>query len=177
MRLLLHVCCAPDATHVIQVLRKSYIVDAFFYNPNIFPKQEYEKRLTWMRRLSEKWNIVLYEGNYDQENWLLLTEKYKHEPEGGKRCDVCFAVRLEKTAQLAKEKHYDIFCTTLSISPHKNAKSINDIGKEIGAKYGIGFLEANFKKGNGFKKSVELSKELGLYRQDYCGCVYSIKTG
>jgi predicted adenine nucleotide alpha hydrolase (AANH) superfamily ATPase len=174
MRLLLHICCAPDATHPLQVL-KGYEVDGFFYNPNIYPREEYEKRLEEMRRLSRLWKLRLYEGEYDQEKWFSLTEEYKGEPEGGRRCEACFRMRLERTAQLAKERGYDLFGVTLTISPHKNSDMINEVGKEIGEKYDIPFLEVDFKKKDGFKKSVELSRELGLYRQNYCGCKYSMR--
>jgi predicted adenine nucleotide alpha hydrolase (AANH) superfamily ATPase len=175
MRLLLHVCCAPDLTHPFTLLREDYSVSAFFYNPNIHPEEEYYKRIGETRKLSKLWGIPLLEGEYNAEDWFNITAQYKNEPEGGKRCELCFKFRLEKTAQLAKEKGYSIFCTTLTISPHKNSNIINRLGKEIGEKYGIHYLESDFKKKDGFKKSVEISKKLGLYRQKYCGCIYSMK--
>jgi predicted adenine nucleotide alpha hydrolase (AANH) superfamily ATPase len=175
MRLLLHACCAPDLTHPLQILRDKYEVYVYFYNPNIHPTEEYLKRLDDARRLCKLWGFPLIEGEYDKERWFSLAEEYKEEPEGGKRCNVCFRMRLEKTAQLARKRGYDMFGTTLTISPHKNAMLINKIGSEIGEKYGVPFLEANFKKKEGFKKSVEWSKRLRLYRQNYCGCVYSFR--
>jgi predicted adenine nucleotide alpha hydrolase (AANH) superfamily ATPase len=173
MKLLLHICCAPDATHPVQILRDEYEIDAFFYNPNIHPEGEYEKRLEDIKRLCGGWSIPLHEGEYDKDLWLELTEEHKDEPEGGKRCEICYRMRLEETAKLAAEEGYDIFGAVLTISPHKDAKKINEIGHELGKKYGVTYLESDFKKHDGFKKSVELSKELGLYRQNYCGCVYS----
>lgn len=173
MKLLLHICCAPDATHPIQILNDDYELGAFFYNPNIHPREEYVKRLEDMRVLAKKWDIVLYEGEYDKDRWLLLTEEYKEEPEGGKRCEICYRMRLEETAKKAREEGYDLFGAVLTTSPHKDARKINEIGRGIGEKYGIPFLESDFKKKDGFKKSVELSKGLGLYRQNYCGCIYS----
>ncbi len=175
MRLLLHICCAPDATRPLQILRDDYETDAFFYNPNIHPREEYERRLDAMRALSGEWAITLHEGSYDDDRWLSLTEEYKDEPEGGRRCMACYRMRLEETAKKAIEDAYDMFGAVLTISPHKNAAKINEIGKEIGEKHGIPFLESDFKKKDGFKKSVEASKELGLYRQSYCGCSYSIE--
>ncbi len=173
MKLLLHICCAPDATHPLQILNNDYELGAFFYNPNIHPGGEYAKRLKDMRVLGKKWGIVLYEGEYDRDRWLLLAEKYKEEPEGGKRCEICYAMRLEETAKKAREEGYDLFGAVLTISPHKDARKINKIVREICEKHGVPFLESDFKKKDGFKKSVELSKGLGLYRQSYCGCTYS----
>lgn len=173
MKLLLHICCAPDATHPIQILNDEYELGAFFYNPNIHPKEEHEKRLEDMRALGKKWGIALYEGEYDKDRWLSLTEGYEDEPEGGKRCEICYAIRLEKTAKKARAEGYDMFGAVLTISPHKDARKINEMGRKIGEKYGVPFFESNFKKRDGFKKSVELGKELGLYRQNYCGCIYS----
>jgi len=173
MKLLLHICCAPDATHPIQILRDEYQIDAFFYNPNIHPKEEYEKRLESMRAISSEWDVTLHEGEYDKDRWLELTGGHKDEPEGGKRCEICYRMRLEETAKLAAKDGYDAFGAVLTISPHKDAKKINEIGHELGKKYDIAYLESDFKKRDGFKKSIELSKGLGLYRQNYCGCVYS----
>jgi predicted adenine nucleotide alpha hydrolase (AANH) superfamily ATPase len=173
MKLLLHICCAPDATHPIQILKDNYELEAFFYNPNIHPGGEYARRLEDMRLLAKNWGIVLHEGEYDRDRWLDLAEEYRDEPEGGKRCEVCYGIRLEETAKFAEEEGYDLFGAVLTISPHKDARKINRIGREAGEKYGVPFLESDFKKKDGFKKSVEQSKSLGLYRQDYCGCIYS----
>ncbi len=175
MKLLLHICCAPDATHPIQILNDDYELGAFFYNPNIHPRAEYAKRLDDMGVLAKKWGIALYEGEYDTGRWLSLTEEYKDEPEGGKRCETCYRMRLEETAKMARAEGYDLFGAVLTISPHKDARKINEIGMAVGEKYGIPFLESDFKKKDGFKKSVELSRSLGLYRQNYCGCVYSME--
>jgi predicted adenine nucleotide alpha hydrolase (AANH) superfamily ATPase len=173
MKLLLHICCAPDATHPIQILKDNYELGAFFYNPNIHPGSEYARRLEDMRFLSKKWGVVLHEGNYDRDEWLSLADVFKDEPEGGRRCELCYQVRLEETGKKAKKEGYDMFGAVLTISPHKDARKINTLGKKIGERYGIPFLESDFKKKDGFKKSVEISKEFGLYRQDYCGCIYS----
>ncbi len=175
MKLLLHICCAPDATHPIQILNDEYELGAFFYNPNIHPAGEYARRLEDMKGLSKKWGIALYEGEYDKGRWLSLTKEYKDEPEGGKRCEACYRMRLEETAERARAEGYDLFGAVLTISPHKDARKINEIGRVAGEKYGIPFLESDFKKKDGFKKSVELSRRLGLYRQNYCGCVYSME--
>ena len=174
MKLLLHICCAPDATHPIQILKDEYQIDTFFYNPNIHPKEEYKKRLEDMRALSKKWNVPLHEGEYDKDRWLELAERYKDEPEGGRRCEICYAMRLEEAAKMARDEEYDVFGAVLTISPHKDAEKINEMGHELGSRYGVPYLESDFKKHDGFKKSVELSKELELYRQNYCGCIYSM---
>ena len=173
MKLLLHICCAPDATHPIQILKDDYEIEAFFYNPNIHPGSEYAKRLEGMRSLSKKWRVALHEGNYDRDEWLSLADVFKDEPEGGKRCELCYRIRLEETGKKASEEGFDMFGAVLTISPHKNAGKINELGKKIGKRYGIPFLESDFKKRDGFKKSVAMSNELGLYRQSYCGCIYS----
>jgi predicted adenine nucleotide alpha hydrolase (AANH) superfamily ATPase len=176
-RILLNVCCAPDATHSINVLRENgfYIV-TFFYNPNIHPQEEYEARFNDMIKLAEKMQIEnIADIPYDIEEWKKRCDLWAKEKEGGKRCIECFKLRLEKSAQKAKELGIDIFATTLTISPHKNADLINKLGKEIAETYGIKYYESNFKKKDGFKKSIELSKKYNLYRQNYCGCIYSKK--
>lgn len=173
MKLLLHICCAPCSTAVIEGLSSDYNVTGFFYNPNIHPKEEYELRLGEMQRFSEKVGFDFIESPRDPERWFELTRGLKHEPEGGERCRVCFRMRLEETARTAKEGGFDIFTTTLSVSPHKNAGVINSIGRELGERYDVSFLPADFKKKDGFKRSVEHSKKHGLSRQNYCGCVYS----
>ncbi len=172
-KVLLHICCAPDATHSFLVLKERYNVSGYFYNPNIHPEREYKKRLEETRRLAKEWGFKLYEGRYNTEDWFRETKGLEGEPEGGRRCEVCYRIRLEKTAEFGKEMGFDSFTTTLTISPHKPAGVIHKIGEEIGKRYGIKFLKEDFKKRDGFKKSVELSKELGLYRQVYCGCEYS----
>jgi predicted adenine nucleotide alpha hydrolase (AANH) superfamily ATPase len=175
-KILLNACCAPDATHSIDVLRNlGFTIITYFYNPNIHPKEEYLKRLQDMEKLTKILQIENIENvPYDVEEWHTLCDKYKDEKEGGKRCEICYEMRLRKTGQKAKELNINIFATTLTISPHKNAKLINEIGKKIATEFNIEYLETDFKKKDGFKKSIELSKKYGLYRQNYCGCVYSL---
>lgn len=172
-RILVHVCCAPDAAYVIGLLRGNYNPAAFFYNPNIHPADEYARRLADARRVAKNLGVPLMEGVYDDARWLALTSKFKDEPEKGRRCDICYAIRLEKTAAAAAAGRYDAFTTVMSLSPWKKAGSLNRIGQMFGRRRGVAFLEADFKKRDGFKKSVVLSRSLGLYRQDYCGCVFS----
>ncbi len=174
-RLLLHACCAPCSTHVVEVLKKDYDLAVLFYNPNIQPEEEYLMRLGEMKRFAQKSNLKLLEQEYDSEAWFELTRGLENELEGGKRCELCYKMRLEKAAQVAKEQGFEYLATTLSISPHKSAKKINQIGEEIVSRHGLKFLSEDFKKKDGFKKSVQLSKELGLRRQSYCGCIYSQK--
>lgn len=175
MRIMLHTCCAPCSTYVVELLRKKYEIVAYFYNPNIHPKLEYELRLKNMIRLAEIYDIQLIVGEYDVKSWFEAIRGFEGEKEGGRRCRKCFELRLKETANLAKDLGIGIFATTLTVSPHKNAQTINLVGREISDRYDIEFLEADFKKRDGFKKSVELSRKLGLYRQDYCGCIYSIR--
>jgi predicted adenine nucleotide alpha hydrolase (AANH) superfamily ATPase len=174
-KMLVHLCCAPDALYVLSLLKEEYEVCGYFYNPNIHPRQEYDLRLDETRKVARVLDIRLYEGLYDDERWLRITQKFKEEPEKGRRCDVCYAMRLEKTAQKASELGFDIFTTVMSLSPWKKAESLNRMGRMFASRYGIRFLEADFKKKDGFRKSIELSKDHGLYRQNYCGCVYSKK--
>jgi predicted adenine nucleotide alpha hydrolase (AANH) superfamily ATPase len=174
-KMLVHLCCAPDALYVLSLLKEEYEVCGYFYNPNIHPRQEYDLRLDETRKVARVLDIRLYEGLYDDERWLRITQKFKEEPEKGRRCDVCYAMRLEKTAQKASELGFDIFTTVMSLSPWKRAESLNRMGRMFSSRYGIRFLVADFKKKDGFRKSIELSKDHGLYRQNYCGCVYSKK--
>ncbi|MFH1773410.1 MAG: epoxyqueuosine reductase QueH [Methanobacteriota archaeon] len=169
-KLLLHVCCAPCSTHVIETLKEFDIV-AYFYNPNIHPAEEYKLRLKNLKKLG----VTFVEGKYDVDAWFRATRGYENEPEGGARCEICYRLRMGETAMFAKKKGYDYFATTLTISPHKSARAINSIGEELSKKYGVKFYSADFKKKNGFKKSVELSKKYELYRQRYCGCVFSMR--
>lgn len=168
--LLLHVCCAPCSTSVIERLKQDYDVTLFFYNPNIEPIQEYEKRLNAAERYAKKVNLPIIVGDYDNTEWHNAVKGYESEPEGGKRCSICFRFNLQKTANLAKKKDFDFFTTTLTVSPYKNTEIINKIGKKIDSER---FLEKDFKKENGYTHSIKLSKEHNLYRQDYCGCLYS----
>lgn len=172
-KLLLHICCAPDATYAVKLLENDYEVTGYFYNPNIQPEEEYEKRLAETGRLFKLWDLKLYSGEYNLNNWRKAIIGLENELEGGRRCAACFDFRLKKAAQFAKENGYDIFTTTLTISPHKNAALINELGQNYARQRGVEFLVRDLKKQNGFKKSIELSKELGLYRQDYCGCSFS----
>ncbi len=172
-KLLLHACCAPCATSVIERLKEKYDVELFFYNPNIHPKREYAIRLDEIKRLCNYHKINLAIGDYDVDRWFRMTKVFKSEPEGGKRCTVCYAMRMFETAKLAKEKGFDYFTTTLSVSPLKDYRRIKRIGEQLSLKFGVKFEDTDFKKKDGFKRSVELSKEFGFYRQDYCGCVYS----
>jgi predicted adenine nucleotide alpha hydrolase (AANH) superfamily ATPase len=161
--LLIHVCCAPDAAYVVPLLAPEYEVTGFFYNPNIDPDSEYLLRLEETRRVAPAAGFALEVGPY--------------EPEKGRRCAVCYALRLDRTARRAAGMGIPHFATVMSISPWKDAGMMNRIGSRLGRKYGLGFLEADFKKKDGFRKSVETSRRLGLYRQNYCGCRFSRRTG
>ncbi|MEW6202018.1 MAG: epoxyqueuosine reductase QueH [bacterium] len=172
-KLLLHVCCAPCSPHIFELLREKYDVVVFFYNPNIFPEEEYELRRDELKKFCKNIDVPFIEGKYDIEIWNEIVQGLENEPEGGKRCEMCFKMRLECAAQQALETGCKIFAATLTVSPHKNAAVINQIGEEAGEKFGITFLEADFKKKDGFKKSVELSRQFGFYRQNYCGCAFS----
>lgn len=179
--LLLHSCCGPCSTSVIERLSPDYNITVFYYNPCITDVEEYEKRKENQIKFIKEYNrrsrggISYLEGKYDPERYFEITEGYEREPEGGARCSLCFRMRLEMTAATAKKKGYSVFTTTLTVSPHKSYPVISEIGKEMARKFGIEFLDADFKKKAGFRRSVQLSKEYGLYRQDYCGCVYSKK--
>lgn len=175
--LLLHSCCAPCSTYVIDYLSKYFKITVFYYNPNIDKEIEYRKRVEEQKKLitqmPTKYKVDFIEGEYEVEKYIESTKHLKEEKEGGTRCSICYALRLEKTAKLAKEKGYEYFTTTLTISPLKNAQKLNDIGEQLGKKYNMHYLVSDFKKKEGYKKSVEMSKEYDLYRQNYCGCSYS----
>jgi len=171
--MLAHVCCAPDALYVLGLLKEEFDITVFFYNPNIYPEEEYTLRLRETQRVAQIHGLPLILGPYDSGRWLALTEKFKSEPEKGRRCDICYAMRLEQTAKQAAAGGYDYFATVMSLSPWKKADVLNRIGRMLGRRYGVRHLEANFKKKDGFRKSVELSRAYELYRQDYCGCLYS----
>ncbi len=172
-KLLLHACCAPCACYPIELLKGEYDITLFFYNPNIHPEPEYQARLNEIKKFCQAENIKLVEGEYDMMRWFELTKNLKYEPERGRRCDICYELRLRKTAEHAKANGYDYFGTDLSISPHKKADTINEIGKKLELAYGVKYFEANFKKQDSYKKSLEISKKHAFYRQDYCGCTYS----
>ena len=174
-KLLAHICCAPDAAYVIGLLKEEFEVSGFFYNPNIHPVEEYYRRLQEMRRLAGLLRIPLIEGAYDEAEWFERVAGLEAEPEKGRRCDVCYSMRLEKTARLAAERSDDIFATVMSLSPWKKADVLNALGLKLGRAHGTAFLQADFKKKDGFRKSLELSRSLGLYRQNYCGCIYSLR--
>ncbi len=175
-RLLLHSCCGPCSSSVIERILeeyKDYELTVFFYNPNIMDDEEYEKRQEAQRRVIEEYGVKYIEGNKNTELYLERIEGFEKEPEGGLRCDKCFELRLETTAKLAGDMGFDSFATTLSVSPHKNYKKILDIGKQLEKIYGVDFFSEDFKKKAGFQRSIELSKEMGLYRQNFCGCEFS----
>jgi len=172
-RILVHACCAPDALYVFGVLKTDYEVTGFFSNSNIQPREEYDLRLAEARRVAAAAGVPLIEDDYDPGVWLRLTRKFKEEPERGRRCDVCYAARLARTAERAARDRFDAFTTVMTLSPHKKAPVLFRIGRQFGARFGVAFLAADFKKRDGFKKSVELSRAHGLYRQGYCGCAYS----
>lgn len=172
-RLLLHVCCAPCLPHVIDLLKVNFEVSSYFYDPNIHPEEEYLFRLEEMRRFSSQIGLSFIPAEYDHDRWFELTRGRENDREGGERCGICFKMRLERAVQFAKENNYNYFATVLTISPHKNATVINRIGLELSEKYGVNFYEADFKKRDGFKTSVQKGKEYGLKRQNYCGCIFS----
>lgn len=178
-RLFLHACCAPCSSYVLEYLSRFFSVTVFFYNPNISPKEEYEKRVAEIRRLIHEMEflhpVTLVEGEYKPEDFYAMARGFENVPEGGKRCFKCYRLRMEAAARLAQEGRYDYFTTTLSISPLKNAGKINEIGQELAQIYQVEHLPSDFKKKNGYKRSIELSHEYGLYRQNYCGCVFSKK--
>jgi predicted adenine nucleotide alpha hydrolase (AANH) superfamily ATPase len=157
----------------MNLLKNNYDVTGYFCNPNIHPEKEYRLRLEETQKVARTLSFELIEDEYDPESWFGLTEKFKDEPEKGRRCDICYAMRLDRTAQTAAEHRFDIFSTVMSLSPWKKSKVMNRIGRMFAKRYGVDFFEADFKKKDGFKKSVDLSKEHSIYRQDYCGCLYS----
>lgn len=175
-KLLLHACCAPCVTHPVKLLQTDYEVSVFFYNPNIQPESEYRAREEEIKQLADKWDFPLIIAHYDLDDWKEEIRGFESEPEGGQRCERCYRLRLAETARIAQQNGFTHCTTTLSISPHKNAELINTIGTGIADRYGLTFVESNFKKKDGFKISCTLSEEEGLYRQDYCGCIYSRQT-
>jgi predicted adenine nucleotide alpha hydrolase (AANH) superfamily ATPase len=176
MKVLLHCCCAVCAGAVIERLKKDgHEVVAFFYNPNIFPREEYDLRRDEVARYCGEFSVDFMEGEYDHAGWLKKVEGRIDEPEGGKRCEICFAIRLSEAAQKAGEENCDAMATTLTISPHKNAEVVNRIGKECAAVYGLEFLDTIWRKADGFKRACQIAKEKEFYHQDYCGCEYSCR--
>ena len=175
--LLLHACCAPCSSYVLEYLSKYFDITLFFYNPNIYPEEEFRFREDELRRLIGEMplpsGVNIISGRYEPTEFFDIARGYEELPEGDERCHRCYALRLEESARAAKEGGFDYFCTTLSISPYKNAEWLNTIGKEMSEKYGVGYLFSDFKKKNGYKRSCQLSEQYSLYRQDYCGCVFS----
>ena len=174
---LLHSCCAPCSSQVLSRLSDYFNVTVLYYNPNIEPFSEYEKRKEEQKRFIKtfkgKNKIDFLDCDYDNESFKNIAKGYEDAPEGGERCHRCYYLRMEKTCILAKEKGYDYFCTTLSVSPFKNSQVLNQIGNDLEQKYNIKYLYSDFKKEDGYKKSIEYSKKYNLYRQNYCGCNYS----
>ena len=182
-RLLLHSCCAPCSSYVLEYLRQYFEITVFYYNTNISIDVEYRKRVAEQKRLIDAYNqlpdsgysISVIEGDYEPDVFYAAAKGLEQCPEGGERCFACYALRLRKTAELAKKLEQDYFTTTLTISPLKNAAKLNEIGERLSEQYQIPWLASDFKKKNGYKRSIELSAEYNLYRQNYCGCVYSQK--
>ena len=177
--LLLHCCCAPCSSYCLEYLHRYFRITLFYYNPNIHPEKEYRHRVDEVKRLVREMGLEnevdFIEGENDTESFYSLVKGMENVREGGERCFACYELRLDKTASLAKQMNFDYFTTTLSISPLKNAQKINEIGEMLGERYGVKHLPSDFKKKNGYKRSIELSAQYGLYRQNYCGCVYSLR--
>lgn len=173
--LLLHSCCAPCSSYCIEELVKFFRLTVFYYNPNIDTDEEYEKRKNEQKRFIAEFapEVEFIGEEHESEEFYKAVKGLENEPEGGKRCRVCFALRLGKTAEKAKENGYEFFATTLTISPLKNAKVINEVGLELERTYGVKYLPTDFKKRGGYLRSTVLSQRYGIYRQDYCGCVFS----
>lgn len=189
--LLLHSCCAPCSSYVLEYLSQYFAITVFYYNPNIYPESEYEKRVEEQQRLIDRMNcenaeaadeagmrrhaIRFLEGRFEPERFYAAVKGLEQIPEGGERCHACFRLRLGCAAAAAREGGFDYVTTTLTISPLKNAEVLNEIGEEAAERFGVKWLPSDFKKKNGYKRSTELSQEYGLYRQNYCGCVFSKK--
>lgn len=177
--LLLHACCAPCSSAVLERIASHFKIVIFYYNPNIDKEEEYNKRVRelekFIKNFETKYEVSLIEGKYEPERFFEVAKGLENEPERGSRCFKCYKLRLEETARIAEELGYKYFCTTLTLSPHKNSNWLNEIGKELENEYQTSYLYSDFKKKNGYKRSIELSREYNLYRQDYCGCIYSKK--
>lgn len=175
-KILLHTCCAICSSYPVSFLKDAgYDVAVYFYNPNIYPDEEYQKRLEAQRTLCEHFKVQLIEENYNPEDFYTFVKGYENEPEKGLRCDKCFELRLNKTAQKAKELGIDTFTTSIVISPHKNFQKLLKIGNQIAQKYDLNFEGIDFKKKDGFLKTNKIANSLSLYRQNYCGCKFSIR--
>lgn len=177
--LLLHSCCAPCSSYVLEYLSNYFKITVLYYNPNIYPESEYSKRIieqqTLISKMNTKYPVQFIAGNYDKEKFYEMARGLENVKEGGVRCFGCYELRLREAAETAKQGGYDYFTTTLSISPLKNAAKLNEIGLKLAEEYGVAYLTSDFKKKNGYKRSVELSAQYGLYRQDYCGCEFSMR--
>ncbi len=175
--LLLHICCAPCSSYVLEYLSEHFDITLFFYNPNITSENEYNYRIDEAKRLIAEMplngKVDFVSGRYDIQEFFTVAKGFENEPEGGERCFRCYELRLRETAENAKKNGFDYFTTTLSISPYKNAEKLNSIGSALSEEYGVKYLYSDFKKKNGYKRSIELSQIYNLYRQDYCGCIYS----
>lgn len=176
-KLLLHSCCAPCSSYCLEYLAKYFSITVLYYNPNISPKEEFDKRAKEQKRLiaqlEVKNPVSLVIDEYDAQQFYTAVKGLEHIKEGGERCFACYRLRLERAAKYAEEYNFDFYCTTLSVSPYKNAQKINEIGNELSEIFKVKFLPSDFKKKGGYQRSIELSREYGLYRQDYCGCVFS----
>ncbi len=179
-RLLLHCCCAPCSSYVLEYLSRYFQITVLYYNPNIYPPSEYEMRVEEEEKLIEKMScpnpVTLKKGRYVPEEFYETVRGYENSPEGGDRCERCYELRLREAALEARKGGYDFFTTTLSISPLKSAQKLNSVAEKVSREYGVPCLPSDFKKRNGYKRSLELSEKYDLYRQNYCGCRYSIRT-
>ncbi|MBO5954956.1 MAG: epoxyqueuosine reductase QueH [Clostridia bacterium] len=171
-KLLLHCCCAPCSSAVIERIKEFFDITFYYYNPNIFPKEEYDLR----EQEFEKLGVKVISANYNHDEFLNLVKGKENEKEGGTRCQICIAKRMDETFKFAVVNNFDVVTTTLSISPHKDCEYINMLGERLQEKYGVKYLHADFKKQNGYLRSIEICKDLGIYRQDYCGCEFSINS-
>ena len=178
-KLLLHSCCAPCSSYCLELLSEYFDVTVFYYNPNIFPPEEYTMRVAeqdrFVTNFPAKHKISFVEGTYDTDKFYAMAKGMEQIKEGGERCFACYELRLRESAEYAKAHGYDFFTTTLSISPLKNAQKLNEIGAKLEEEYGVNYLYSDFKKQNGYKRSTEISNEYDMYRQYYCGCIYSKK--
>ena len=174
-KLLLHSCCAPCSSYVLEYLSQYFDITLYFYNPNIYPATEFDFRAEELKRLVDEMHLdaEIVVEEYDNDSFEEIVKGYEDMAEGGARCFKCYRLRLEKSVKYAKDNGFDYVTTTLSISPHKNAQVLNSIGDDLAKKYGVNYLFSDFKKKNGYKRSCELSRDYNLYRQDYCGCKYS----
>ena len=172
---LLHICCAPDASYGVPAMQERFRVTGFFFNPNLQPGEEYGRRLQATRRLQDSLPFALEVEEGGEEEWEESVRGLEGEPEKGRRCEACIRLRLRRTAEKAKSLGIPSFCTVLTVSPKKDAAMVNRIGREEGNRAGLMFIEADMKKNDGFQESVKISKKLGIYRQDYCGCRHSIR--